>query len=66
MPPAVKKSLPILVAVLLAVAISSAFYYIPFLSVVPAGFVIIISAVVASLVLALAAPVKDEEEEVTE
>ena len=64
--PAVKKSLPILVAVLLAVAISSAFYYIPFLSVVPAGFVIIISAVVASLVLALAAPVKDEEEEVTE
>ena len=51
---------------LLAVAISSAFYYIPFLSVVPAGFTIIISAVVASLVLALVAPVKDEEEEVAE
>lgn len=64
--PAAKKSVPILLAVLLAVAISSVFYYVPALSAVPAGFVIIIAAVVSGIVIALAAPVKDDSEEVAE
>ena len=59
-PPA-KKSRPVAVCALIAIALSCAFRYIPFLSGVPSGFVIIICAVAASVVMALAAPLKEEE-----
>lgn len=60
-PPA-KKSRPVLLCVLTAIALSCAFRYIPFLSVVPQGFVIIICAVIASALFALIAPVESEKE----
>lgn len=61
-PPA-KKSRPTALCILLAVAMSCAFKYIPALSGVPSGFVIIICAVTASVVFALAAPVQEAGEE---
>ena len=61
-PPA-KKSRPTALCILLAVALSCAFKYIPALSGVPSGFVIIICAVTASVVFALAAPVQEAGEE---
>ena len=59
-PPA-KKSLPTLLCVLSAIALSCAFKFIPVLSKVPSGFAIIICAVAASVLFALVAPVKSEE-----
>lgn len=50
--------------VLVSIALSCAFRYVPFLSFVPDGFVIIICAVAASAVAAVLFPVKAEEEEV--
>ena len=49
--------------VLLAIALSLLFYYVPFLSSVPSGFVIIICAVTAAALGAVFAPIKDEETE---
>lgn len=60
-PPA-KKSRPVLLCILIAVALSCAFRYIPFLSAVPQGFVVIICAVAASVILALAFPVEAKKE----
>ena len=59
-PPA-KKSLPSLLCILSAIALSCAFKFIPVLSKVPSGFAIIICAVAASVLFALVAPVKSEE-----
>ena len=59
-PPA-KKSLPTLLCILSAIALSCAFKFIPVLSKVPSGFAIIICAVAASVLFALVAPVKSEE-----
>ena len=58
-PPA-KKHRPTALCVLAAVALSCAFRYIPALSAVPSGFVVIICAVAASVVFAILAPVKEE------
>ena len=44
-----------------AAALSALFYYLPVLSEVNSGFVIIIVAVAVSLVMAVTAPIKDEE-----
>ncbi len=60
-PPA-KKSKPTALCILTAIAMSCAFKYIPVLSSVPGGFVIIICAIAASVIFALAAPLKDEPE----
>ncbi len=49
------------VCVLIAAALSCAFRYLPLLSAVPSGFVIIICAVIAAGVMAVVAPVKTEE-----
>ncbi len=57
-PPA-KKDMACMFCVLIAVALSCAFYYMPLFSAVPNGFRIIICAVVASLVMAIAAPMKE-------
>lgn len=61
-PPA-KKSRPTALCILFAVALSCAFKYIPFLAKIPSGFVIIICAVTASIIFALAAPVRDDSDE---
>ena len=56
--PVIKKSIPTALCVLIAVALGCAFKYLPLFSSVPSGFVIIICAVVASAIMALAAPIK--------
>ncbi len=59
--PQIKRSLSVAVCAGLAVLLSCMFKYVPFLSVVPSGFVIIICAVVAALVCALLFPIPEEE-----
>lgn len=61
-PPA-KKSRATALCILLAVALSCAFYYIPALQAVPSGFVVILCAVAASALFAAVAPVAEQEGE---
>ena len=60
-PPA-KENKSVLFCVALAAALSCAFHFIPFLSKIPGGFIIIICAVAASAVAALLFPVNEEKE----
>ena len=48
--------------ILAAILLSSLFYYLPGLSSIPSGFVIIIAAVTVSAIFALVAPIADDEE----
>ena len=59
--PAAKKSRPTALCILLAIAIGCAFRYIPQLTAVSEGFVIIIAAVISSALLAALAPIKAEQ-----
>lgn len=59
--PAMKKSRPVTVVVLVSVALSCAFAYLPVLKTVSSGFVIIICALAASAVGAVLAPVEEEK-----
>ena len=59
--PTAKRHLPTALCVLGAIAVGCAFKYLPMLSAVPDGFVIIITAILASAVAALLAPIADEE-----
>ena len=61
--PVAKKEKMTALCILLAIAISCAFRYIPLLKVVPMGFTVIICAVVASALFAIIAPIKTEEKE---
>ena len=61
--PVAKKEKTTALCVLLAIAISCAFKYIPLLKIVPTGFTVIICAVVASALFAIIAPIKLEEKE---
>ena len=61
--PVAKKEKMTALCVLLAIAISCAFRYIPLLKIVPSGFTVIICAVVASALFAIIAPIKAEEKE---
>jgi len=61
--PAARDSRPVLFAVLIAIALSMLFYYLPVLKQVSAGFVIIISAVAASVIMAIICPIDNEDEE---
>ncbi len=61
--PVAKKEKMTALCVLLAIAISCAFRYIPLLKAVPSGFTVIICAVVASALFAIIAPIKAEEKE---
>ena len=61
--PPMKKSGAVSAVVLISVALSCAFAYIPHLKKVSSGFVIIICAVIAATVGAIIKPVKDEDEE---
>ncbi len=59
--PQVKRSLAAALCAGLAILLSCMFSYIPFLSAVPSGFVIIICAVLAALFAAVLFPLPDEE-----
>ncbi len=60
--PSTKKSRPTAICVLIAVILSCLFYYVPFLQKIPDGFSIIISAVVASAVMAAVRPTVEVKE----
>ena len=60
-PPA-KKSLPLALCVLSSIALSCIFRYIPALSVIPDGFVIIIIALIVGTAFAILAPIEDGKE----
>ena len=59
--PEIKISRSVLSCVLIAIALSCAFYFVPMLSKVPSGFSIIICALVAATVLAIVSPINIEE-----
>ena len=59
--PEMKKSRATALCVAIAVALSCLFYYIPGLKEIPSGFTIIVCAVAASAIMALAAPIEEEE-----
>ena len=61
--PQAKASRKTALCVLTAIAFSCAFFYIPLLSKIPAGFTIIICAVAASAIFAVAAPLPFVDEE---
>lgn len=61
--PGMKKHRPTAICVLLAIALSCIFYYVPGLNRIPSGFSIIICAVAASALMAVAAPVTTVKEE---
>lgn len=64
--PAAKKEKATALCVLLSIALSCSFRYIPFFGKVPSGFTVIICAVAASTLFAVIAPIKAEDAEVTE
>lgn len=59
--PAAKSEKSTALCVIIAIALSCAFRYVPFLRAVPNGFVIIICAVIAACIMAILAPVKEDE-----
>ena len=59
--PVAKDSRPILITVLASIVLSVAFEYIPYLSSIPDGFVIIIVALTVSVTLAILFPIPDED-----
>ena len=61
--PEMKKSGATAICVAIAVGLSCLFYYVPGLNRIPSGFTIIICAVLASGIMAFAAPVKEDEDE---
>ncbi len=63
--PAAKTSRSVLAVVAISVALSCLFFYLPALSSVPDGFVIIICAVAASVIMSIIAPIPDEDDEGT-
>lgn len=60
--PKVQTERPTALCVVLAIALSCLFYYVPALSVIPSGFTIIICAVIASGLFAYIAPINISEE----
>lgn len=60
--PEMKASRPTALCVCIAVALSCAFYFIPLLKAVPSGFVIIICACAASILMAILAPVQEVDQ----
>lgn len=60
--PEMKKSCPTALCVAVAVALSVAFYYVPFLQQIPTGFTVIICAVTASVLLAWLKPIKEAQD----
>lgn len=61
--PVIKKEKMTALCVLGAILLSCLFRYVPFLKIIPSGFVIIICAVIPSLLFAFIAPIKEEVKE---
>ena len=61
--PKAKENVHVLIVVCIAVAVSSALYYIPIFSVISTGFSIILCAVAASAAGAILFPVDEKEAE---
>ena len=61
--PQMRRSRSVTLCVLISIALSCLFRYVPFLSRVPSGFVIIICAVAASAILATLSPLDPAKEE---
>ena len=61
--PAAKHQMPIAICIVISILLSLAFNYLPYLKSVPDGFVIIISAIIASVVLAILFPIEPESED---
>ena len=59
--PKAKGHRPTAFCVLIAIVLSCAFTYIPVLKGIPSGFTVIICAVLAAAVMAIAAPIREEE-----
>jgi predicted branched-subunit amino acid permease len=59
--PAAKKERPVLLCILISVFISLLFKFVPILNTVPKGFVIIITAIIASSLMAVFKPIKEED-----
>ena len=64
--PAAKASPAVLICIIISVALSLVFYYVPVINTIPDGFVIIICAIVASVALAILFPLPDEEDNADE
>lgn len=60
--PKAKRHRPTALCVLIAIALSCAFFYTPGLKDIPTGFTVILCAVAAAAVMAIAAPVGEEED----
>lgn len=61
--PVAKKERPILICVLLSVALSCLFKFVPLLNKIPNGFVVIICSISVSVALALLFPITNEDSE---
>ena len=59
--PAAKKERPVLLCILISVFISLLFKFTPILKTIPKGFVIIITAIIASSLMAVFKPIKEED-----
>lgn len=59
--PEMKKSRPVLIVALIAAGLSALLYYVPGLNVIPSGWALIVSAVIASAIGAWLFPIKGEE-----
>ena len=64
--PAARDSRNTALCAIAAIALSALFYYTPYLSLIPSGFVITLIAVVTSALFALIAPIPDEPESASE
>lgn len=60
--PEARKSRPVAICVVIAMVLSCLFYYVPALNRVPSGFAVIVCAVAASAIMAVLAPIPEEEE----
>ena len=60
--PVIREEKNTALCVILAIALSCIFYYMPLLKGIPSGFVIIICSVVASAIFAYFAPITEEED----
>ena len=61
--PVMKKERPILICVLLSIALSCIFRFVPVINGIPDGFIIIICALTVSVALALIFPITNEDSE---
>ena len=61
--PAAKREFPLALCILFSIGLSCAFEYIPLLSVINDGFVIIVCAIVSSVLFAILFPINDDEDE---